>query len=342
MSDKNKNMKSLLNGFLRYQRGEMTGKERNSFERELQKYPFAEEAAEGFASISPDESSKDLAYLQKQIKSRTVRRQRFIYYRIAASVAALMVISTIFIIVERIKPSKQLAETSGRTEAIEITIDQPLTEHTQKIEPFERFAMISEKKAEKSGAQQIRSETGKGAVPVENVKIPVLQIVDSVPEIKVKPVEEYVRDEKIAAPVAVFARAKADSQKQISLDTSVLALNEVVVVGYGTRRAEYDNEVIPSGYAAPQPVNGKSEFDKYIQENLQRPDTTTAGQRVVVIVSFLVRTDGSIDSIRIVRSPGKPFSNEAIRLIKSGPSWKPAEENGKMIDDEVRVRIVFR
>jgi TonB family protein len=136
--------------------------------------------------------------------------------------------------------------------------------------------------------------------------------------------------------------AKTDSQFQVRLDPSVSALSEAVVVGYGVKRAESEKEEAIAGYVPPQPANGKADFDKYIQENLHRPDTATAGQRIVVVVSFLVHTDGRTDSIKIVRSPGRSFSDEAIRLIKSGPSWKPAEENGKKTEDEVRVRIVFR
>ena len=192
----------------------MTGKERNSFERELQKDPFAEEAAEGFTSISPDESSKDLAQLQKQLKSRTIRRQRFIYYRIAASVAVLMVISSIFIIVERNKPSKQLAETSGKSEALEITIDQPLTEHAQKTETSEKPAMISKKKSEMPAIVHNRSETLRDAVTVVNEKMAAAQIIDSMPEIKVKPVEEYARYEQVAAPASLLTRAKYSQKDQ--------------------------------------------------------------------------------------------------------------------------------
>jgi protein TonB len=63
---------------------------------------------------------------------------------------------------------------------------------------------------------------------------------------------------------------------------------------------------------------------------------------VVVVVSFLVQTDGSIDSIRIVKSPGKSFSDEAIRILKSGPKWKPAEDNGRQVEDIVKLRLVFK
>jgi len=59
-------------------------------------------------------------------------------------------------------------------------------------------------------------------------------------------------------------------------------------------------------------------------------------------VNFKVDAEGKIDSIKIIRSPGKNFSDEAIRLIKEGPAWKPAEENGKRIDDGIKIKIVFK
>jgi hypothetical protein len=56
----------------------------------------------------------------------------------------------------------------------------------------------------------------------------------------------------------------------------------------------------------------------------------------------VIRTTGTIDSLKVVSSPGDEFATEAIRLIREGPAWKPAEKNGQVIDDEVRVRIVFK
>lgn len=334
MSDKNKNRKRLLTDFVRYHRNEMTREERNSFERELQKDPFAEEASEGFASISPEEAFKDIENLQRRLKTKTVRKQRFMVYRIAASIAVLMMISTVFILIEKNKTVKQLADNSFQSETLEIVKSQPITEPAAKDVASEKPVVIEEKKTDKSVARQIRIETGKSEGTVERIKIAEIRKNDSISELKAKSVEAYIAEERMAA--------KADSQAQVSLDPSISALSEVVIVGYGVKGDESDKEDVQTGFVPPQPVNGKSNFDKYIKENLHRPDTATAGQRVVVVISFLVRTNGSVDSIRIVRSPGKLFSDEVIRLIKSGPSWKPAEENGKKIEDEVRLRIVFR
>ena len=135
---------------------------------------------------------------------------------------------------------------------------------------------------------------------------------------------------------------KADSPVIIKLDPALIALNEIVVTASGISREKSEMEPQPEGYVPPSPVGGKSDFDKYIRENLQWPDTLSSGQKAIVVLSFSVHTDGSIDSIKIIRSPGKAFSDEAIRLLRSGPSWQPAVDNGQVIEDQARLRIVFK
>jgi len=136
--------------------------------------------------------------------------------------------------------------------------------------------------------------------------------------------------------------AKADTQLNITMNPSSLALNEIVVVGYGSRKTDYDAAPETAVFTPSKPVNGKTAFDKYIEDNIRRPDTLTSGQRVVVVISFTVKPDGSRENYKIIKSPAKPFSDEALRLIISGPEWKPATENGIDIEDEVRLRVVFK
>jgi TonB family protein len=97
-----------------------------------------------------------------------------------------------------------------------------------------------------------------------------------------------------------------------------------------------------TAYVAPQPRNGRKDFDNYVRNNLRLPADAVKGQKEIVVVSFVVLKTGEIDSIKIIRSPGKSFSDEAIRLIRQGPGWIPAEGNSTKIDEEVRIRIVFK
>lgn len=355
MPDNNKNKNNDLQDFLRYRRGEMTGKEKNAFERELQKDHFSEEAMEGLVSLSPDEVTKDIATLQKRFKTRTKKRQKFIMYRVAASVAVLMIISSVFLIVERNKPGRQLSETAVNSQMLEIQESKPVIAPGSKEEVSESKALMEKEESGKSHDKKTITVNDNKALPVEGVNKAAAQTVDQIPENNIKFAQENVAAKMVAQPLAVMTgeksgihkdakvmEAKSDTRQMVGLDTSADALSEAVVVGYGRARSETAKSDTPSGHTPPQPVGGKPAFEKYIQENLHHPDSASAGQRVVVVLSFIVQTTGKIDSIRIVRSPGISFSEEAIRLIKSGPSWKPAEEDGKVVEDEVRVRIIFR
>ena len=349
MSHKNKIRKKFITDLARYHRNEMTGEERNSFERELQKDPFAEEAAEGLASVSKEKSYKDLTNLQKRIKYRTVGKQRFMVYRIAASLLVLIGISALFILIEKNKTVNRLADNSGQSKKIEIINSKPLTMSVVRDTVTETHTPSPEKLKSKSVRKEALTGTGRNVSQADKSETITTGKNDSLSEKKIQPAESYIAREQMTAianerslPAAKEFKANADLQSQVKSDSDVSDLSEVVVVGYGRKKAESEKEDVFTGYVPPTPISGKLNFEKYIKENLHHPDTTTAGQRAVVVVSFLVRINGNIDSIRIVRSPGKLFSDEAIRLIKSGPSWKPAEDNGKPIEDKVRMRIVFK
>ncbi|HPV16819.1 MAG TPA: hypothetical protein PKY14_05575, partial [Bacteroidales bacterium] len=98
MSEKNKYGKAAGDDFLRYHSGKMTEKERNAFEKELQKDPFAEEASEGFSSIDAETAGRDLADLNRRLRKRVSAANRRLWYGIAASVAVLLTISAILLL----------------------------------------------------------------------------------------------------------------------------------------------------------------------------------------------------------------------------------------------------
>jgi hypothetical protein len=105
------------------------------------------------------------------------------------------------------------------------------------------------------------------------------------------------------------------------------------------RPAAVKNES-PGEYLAPQPVVGTDSFNLYLEKNIRY--TLLKESEEQVVVRFTVQIDSTIMNIKIITSPGQPWSNEAIRLIKEGPAWNPATENGKAIEDDVSVRIIFR
>jgi TonB family protein len=408
MSEKDKNSNDQLSDFLRYRGNKMTDKERNAFERRLQKDPFAGEASEGFEEIDPELAETDITELQKQLKKRTSAKQKVLLYRIAASVAVLMILSCIFLVIERRKPSDQIAYSPAPPPSREIPVareqekssepivqNMPVTTAPGRTEKARVETQKAENKQEKkeelmyqaiSADSQVVVQAAEAELPdaamakgrslalkpdlvkrtrgsSSIIKGRIISSEDNKPipgaSVTIKGTGEGTvtdtggnfslgaEETRNRLLVAGFVgmeskefKAVEDSSIEIKLQPSVSALNEIVVVGYGAKRDK--NEVEVTGYTPPQPVNGRADFDKYIQDNLKRPDMATSGQRVVVVLNFIVDTNGKIDSLKVIRSPGKIFSDEAMRLIREGPVWKPAEQNGKAISDEVRIRIVFK
>ena len=53
--------------------------------------------------------------------------------------------------------------------------------------------------------------------------------------------------------------------------------------------------------------------------------------KYVVYVKFLVEKDGSISYAEALNDPGKGLGKGAVAVVKSGPKWKPGEQNGKKV-----------
>lgn len=96
------------------------------------------------------------------------------------------------------------------------------------------------------------------------------------------------------------------------------------------------------GATQPQYPGGKEALDKYISTNMKYPKTAVDnGIEGVVNVAFVVKADGSIGSIKIVRMVDPDLEAEAIRLVKEMPAWTPAQENGKPVDAQTQVDVNF-
>lgn len=67
------------------------------------------------------------------------------------------------------------------------------------------------------------------------------------------------------------------------------------------------------------PLGGWDNYQKYLRANHQFLKLTTA--KVDIELSFLIKKDGSVSSIKVIQSADKAKDKEAIRLLKDGPKW---------------------
>jgi TonB family protein len=86
----------------------------------------------------------------------------------------------------------------------------------------------------------------------------------------------------------------------------------------------------------PSFPGGETARNKYLAENLVYPkQATESGIEGTVFVSFIVDTKGNITEAKVLRGIGGGCDEEALRVIKLMPRWKPGRQNGKF------VRVLF-
>ena len=94
----------------------------------------------------------------------------------------------------------------------------------------------------------------------------------------------------------------------------------------------------------PEFPGGMKEMMKFIQNSLKYPESAkAAGTEGKAFVQFVVKADGSIENVEIMRSSGDAsLDAEALRVVKSMPKWKPAMNKGKAVNVKFVLPIVYK
>ncbi|GAT64246.1 energy transducer TonB [Paludibacter jiangxiensis] len=82
----------------------------------------------------------------------------------------------------------------------------------------------------------------------------------------------------------------------------------------------------------PEFPGGYDSLQSFIARNLQYPRTAQEnGIQGRVVVQFTIDTDGSITNVHVIRSVDPALDNEAIRVVKTMPKWKPGTNKNKPV-----------
>lgn len=92
-------------------------------------------------------------------------------------------------------------------------------------------------------------------------------------------------------------------------------------------------EIFDSVEVQPVFPGGTGEMYKYLAENIRYPqDAQDQGIQGKVYAKFVVKKDGSIGDVEIVRGVHPLLDNETIRVIKAMPNWTPGIQRGKNVN----------
>ncbi len=93
----------------------------------------------------------------------------------------------------------------------------------------------------------------------------------------------------------------------------------------------------------PQYTGGEEAMMKYVAENIKYPqaakDKNIGGR---VFVSFVIEKDGSVNEVKVMRGIGGGCDEEAVRVIKAMPKWKPGKQDGKPVRVSYMMPITFK
>lgn len=93
----------------------------------------------------------------------------------------------------------------------------------------------------------------------------------------------------------------------------------------------------------PEFPGGTAEMYTFIGSNMVYPETAIrANVEGRVFVKFVVKADGSIGNIDILKGLGFGCDQEALRVINLMPKWKPGYQNGEKVNVYYTMPVVFR
>lgn len=196
-----------------------------------------------------------------------------------------------------------------------------------------------------------------GSQVIANIEKESRQIQETLDRIKRAEELKKAREEELAALEKQFQANKAIiEQKQIellqkqakeraflqNLENSINPCHEDY--GVSTMTIAPPTGIVEFPDLEAEFPGGQTEMMRWISSNLQYPEAAIE-QEVdgKIYVSFIVNSDGSINDASIVLRESKLalLEAEALRLVRTMPTWNPAELSGSQVKTRVRLPIIF-
>lgn len=342
---------------------------------------FEEEAGEGLGGLSRDEAEADLLELRARMERR-VRRPRAIWIpAAAAAVVILLVASALLVTMLRDRPEPgsdiELAEIAI-TDTAYIAMAEPLEKEDVEVPaPVApgRATMQTQEANFSPLAEVIDNEISGVAVADEitfvdeqktdddvvymvsaglQEEMAEVVVVKALPQVITTGMGVHSKTTKREAATASGTRKDEDTveaavkKEAAAVPAAAKKKAEAVDVAAEGRKdavaapaaASVTGAVVPDDPTLPD--GGWIKYRAWIAQNIRYPEGITPVIRQEVMVSFTVQADSTLSDMKVVRSPGEPFTQEVLRLLREGPKWVPARISGNAAGEEVTLMFVFK
>ena len=88
---------------------------------------------------------------------------------------------------------------------------------------------------------------------------------------------------------------------------------------------------------------GEAKLMEYVGKNIKYPQIAReTGIQGRVFIGFVVEPDGSVSNVKLLRGIGGGCDEEAMRVVKSMPKWKPGKQRGKAVRVSYQIPVFFK
>lgn len=150
---------------------------------------------------------------------------------------------------------------------------------------------------------------------------------------------------KVQQPCIITVPDEIDINEEIPFTLDIETSEDMVLEDYKFEepKEEVAEVVFRIVEEQPAPIGGYSAFYEYISKKLKYPaQARRMGIEGKVFVEFIVDKDGSITDVTLMKGIGGGCDEEAIRIIKASPKWKPGKQRGQPVKVKMTVPIVFK
>ena len=93
----------------------------------------------------------------------------------------------------------------------------------------------------------------------------------------------------------------------------------------------------------PEYPGGEKKLLEYGGKSVKYPQIAReSGIQGRVFVNFVIEPDGSVSNVKVLRGIGGGCDEEAMRVIKSMPKWKPGKQRGKAVRVTYTLPVNFK
>lgn len=150
--------------------------------------------------------------------------------------------------------------------------------------------------------------------------------------------------QQITAPESTTLTPAMLNENTVSvIDNKKQDVKPTKLVVAEVKDGQTDNPVFLTVEKMPQFPGGDQALFKFLSENIKYPvNAQKNGVQGRVIVQFIVRKDGTISDVAVIRSVDSDLDAEAIRVVNAMPAWIPGQQKGQAVNVKYTLPISFK